>query len=102
MPLDNLLRLLGEQPVKPMARGGAAKQEIKESLQQAINAIREKFANKAQKAKAEPIANERAITSAVTRAAADIEKANPAIHWQADCVTFRKRLSSERHVLKHF
>jgi hypothetical protein len=103
MSLDRLKRLLGEETstIKPfpttvkMARGGAAKQEVKESLLQAINSIRDKFAKKAEKTKGEPIANERTITSAVTRAAADIQKANPKMA-DADVAKRAEREAAQR------
>lgn len=86
MSLDRLKRLLGEQPmesIKPfpttvtMARGGVAKQEIKESLLQAIENIKARFAKKAEKSGDKPIAPQRSIQAAVMRAATDIERTNP-------------------------
>ena len=60
-----------------MARGGAAKQEVSQAIKDAVEAIREKFAKKAEKGKSEPIADERTIQAEVKRAAKQIQKDNP-------------------------
>lgn len=106
MSLDRLKRMLDEQPtplgeIKPfpsqakMAGGGAAKATVKESLQQAIDNIVKAFAKKAEKAGDKPIANQRSIQSAVTKAAAEISEANPKLS-EADIAKRAERQAAAR------
>ena len=74
-----LRRLLDEPMGEPQgfSKGGAAKEEVKDWIREAINTVSKKFSEKAAKTKSKPIATDSVIAKEVERSAEKIAAANP-------------------------